>query len=87
MENKVKVFLSFWYDLQTQKLLIAEFSFDYDEAFAREMIEKYFHTHVLLEDYPLDLVKDTKLLFRAIQDDTAVDIEGTTKTAFAYEDF
>ncbi len=49
------------------------------------MIEKHFHTDVLLEAYSIALVNGAKLLFRAIQDETAVDLEGTTKTAFAYE--
>ena len=49
------------------------------------MIEKHFHTDVLLETYPIALVNGAKLLLMAIQDETAVDLEGTTKTAFAYE--
>ena len=62
-------------------------NFDQDEAFPREMIEKYFHTHVLLEDYPIELVNGAKLLFTAIQGGKGVNLKGTTKTDFAYEGF
>ncbi len=42
---------------------------------------------MLLEAYPIELVNGAKLLFMAFQGEKAVDLKGTTKTAFAYEGF
>lgn len=80
----VKVCLSFWYpsDSYSGIPLIAELSFDYDLPNRKKLKAGQ------LESYPLPLVEGANSLFTALQKQSAwVDMNGTTKTAFAYEGF
>jgi hypothetical protein len=76
--REIKASLSFWYlpGNEDSWPLVAEFSFDYDtKAGAAE-----------LETYPSDLVEGANRLFNSLQNQSGwIDLNGTTKTAFALE--
>ncbi|HEU4454720.1 MAG TPA: hypothetical protein VFR81_16750, partial [Longimicrobium sp.] len=73
----VTMSLSFWY-LRGQKLgfpMVGEFSFDYDALETQKGD---------LEQFPLETVKLAERVFRALQLQSGwLDLEGTTKSAFA----
>ncbi|HEX8695354.1 MAG TPA: hypothetical protein VF746_23280 [Longimicrobium sp.] len=73
----VKMALSFWYlqETMTGFPMVGEFSFDYD-ALAESA--------GALEQFPLETVKGTERVFRALQLQAGwLDLAGTTKSAFA----
>jgi len=74
----VKASLSFWYlpGNENNWPLVAEFSFDYEATVSENG----------LESYPTELVEATNRFFSALQNQAGwVDLNGTTKTAFALD--
>jgi uncharacterized protein YjbK len=76
--REVKANLSFWYLPGNEESwpLVVEFSFAYETKAAKTE----------LETYPIELVEGANRLFNSLQNQSGwVDLNGTTKTAFALE--
>ena len=85
---KIKVCMSFWHDTKerTGMPLVAELSYDYDEP---KKGKKYWEFGKRnkngLERYPNEVCSGSTKLFKSLAEDKdLVDVNGTTKTAFAY---
>ena len=63
---------------------LSHFSKKAAKAFPRSVFEEHFPSGLFLEDYAPDIATGSKHLFMAMQEDEGVDLNGTTKTAFAY---
>lgn len=77
----LKASLSFWYLTEdpNEWPLVGEFSFDYDELDSAAVADR-------LEKYPSKVVEKAALFFRALQSQSGwMNLNGTTKTAFALE--
>lgn len=79
-EESVKTVINVWYGPEPEtEPLIVEFTFDYG---AKKVSSQ---DKILLEEFPLKLVKNIYAFYSAIQDRRIVDLDSSkTKTAFAY---